>query len=318
MNNGMPYFYDYTSTVDGVIQPSTVHVTNTGLSRFFQRYLLQKVIAAFEWKVPKTWAKNFFLYVLYMFGYCAIVKTDRFGVVPQICSLRGHNIFYQPTHAVISNRLLRGILEPRIGVQCTLFRLQPDYSGVWDLVSYYGDQMALTAQAFGVNTLNAKLAYFFMTDNDKTAQSIRKVYDNLAKGEPAVVFDKKLFQSATGEPAYKFEQVVGTDVKNIQGLLQVMKQLEIMFDSTIGIPNVSTTKRERELTSEIQANQQNGRALAETWLEYLKQSCEETKEMFGVDITVDWRYPDESVYDSVGNVQVRPNNPGQSGNSRSD
>ena len=56
--NGAPYYYDYMNAAVNQQMPSTVHVTNTGLSRFFIRYLLQKVISVFRWKLPETWAEE--------------------------------------------------------------------------------------------------------------------------------------------------------------------------------------------------------------------------------------------------------------------
>lgn len=305
---GPPFFYREQNVHDAVIQPSTVHVTNTGLSRFFQKYLLQRAISVFSWDIPKAWAKNYMLYCLYIWGYVAIINTDKYGVIPQQCGLRGYNIFYQPTEAIIVNPLIRRTITPRIGVECALLRLQPDYTGIFDLVSYYGDQMALTAQSFGVNALNSKLAYFFMTDNSKLAQSLRKLYDNYAKGEPAVVADKKLFDVASGNPSYKFEQVNATDPQSLNNLLTVLKQLEIMFDNAVGIPNVSTTKRERELKDELASNFVNSRSLASSWLENLQETCREVSNMFHVNLSVDWRedYGGTSILDNKGNSRMEP------------
>lgn len=298
--------YDHQNLFDATFQPSTVHVTNTGLSRFFQRYLMQRAMSVFEWTVPKQWAKNYMLYVLYFWGVCAIINTDRYGVIPQQCSLKGYTVQYQPRQAVISNPLIRNTIEPVIGVNCTILRLQPDYRGVWDIVSYYADQMALTAQSFGVNALNSKLAYFFLTNDSKLGQSLRKLYDNYAKGEPAVVADKKLF-NPQGEENYKFEQVTATPPANLLDLLNVLKQLEIMFDNIVGLPNVSTTRRERELSDELSANFMNGRSLASTWLEELQETCEETRRMFGIDISVDWRWTSgTSISDNNGAVPGIP------------
>lgn len=262
----------------------------------------------FSWDIPKTWAKNYMLYCLYIWGYVAIINTDKYGVIPQQCGLRGYNIFYQPTEAIIVNPLIRRTITPRIGVECALLRLQPDYTGIFDLVSYYGDQMALTAQSFGVNALNSKLAYFFMTDNSKLAQSLRKLYDNYAKGEPAVVADKKLFDDASGNPSYKFEQVNATDPQSLNNLLTVLKQLEIMFDNAVGIPNVSTTKRERELKDELASNFVNSRSLASSWLENLQETCREVSIMFHVNLSVDWRedYGGTSILDNKGNSRMEP------------
>ena len=45
--NGLPASYDYINFYNASMEPSTVHVKNTGLSNFFSRYLIQKAISAF-------------------------------------------------------------------------------------------------------------------------------------------------------------------------------------------------------------------------------------------------------------------------------
>ena len=86
--NGIPAFYDYVNTYNSSFQPSTSHATETGLSRFFQRYLLQEAIGVFKWTMPKTWSKDYFLYTLYTYGFVAIINTNKYGVIPQMCSLK--------------------------------------------------------------------------------------------------------------------------------------------------------------------------------------------------------------------------------------
>jgi hypothetical protein len=100
-------------------------------------------MSVFEWQIPPTWSKDYFLYVLYCWGFMAIINTDKFGVIPQACGLQGYDVFYRPTHAVIVNPLLTGMKTPRIDKQCVLMRLQPDYGGIMDMVTYYSDMMAL-------------------------------------------------------------------------------------------------------------------------------------------------------------------------------
>ena len=63
--SGAPFFYDYVNQQTSAFTPSTVHVSNTGLSNFFRRYLLQKAFSVFKWTMPETWSRDYFLYCLY-------------------------------------------------------------------------------------------------------------------------------------------------------------------------------------------------------------------------------------------------------------
>ena len=289
MINGAPYYYNYINAETSQVTPSTVHVKDSGLCRYFTKYLLQKAMSVFEWDLPETWNKDYFLYVLYCWGYVAVVNTDKFGVIPQGCGLKGYDVFYAPTHAVIANPLLSGILEPRIGTQCELLKLQPDFSGILDLVGHYAEQMALASQSVSVNLLNSKLSYVFTAKTKALAESLKKMYDQIASGEPAVVIDSRLKSAADGEETWKaFEQNVGGNYI-VTNLLADLRKIESMFDTEIGIPNANTDKRERLIQDEVNANNIETYSKCAMWLENLQDACKRVNDMFGLSISVRWR-----------------------------
>lgn len=289
MINGAPYYYNYINAETSQVTPSTVHVKDSGLCRYFTKYLLQKAMSVFEWDLPETWNKDYFLYVLYCWGYVAVVNTDKFGVIPQGCGLKGYDVFYAPTHAVIANPLLSGILEPRIGTQCELLKLQPDFSGILDLVGHYAEQMALASQSVSVNLLNSKLSYVFTAKTKALAESLKKMYDQIASGEPAVVIDSRLKNAADGEETWKaFEQNVGGNYI-VTNLLADLRKIESMFDTEIGIPNANTDKRERLIQDEVNANNIETYSKCAMWLENLQDACKRVNDMFGLSIAVRWR-----------------------------
>ena len=292
IGSGAPIFYDHQNTVNSILSPSTMHTSDTGLCWYFKRYLLQKAIAVFKWKMPEYWAKNYVLYVLYCWGYFAVVNTDKFGVIPQGCSLSGYDVMYQPTHAIISNPLLTGILQPRIDRECALVRLQPDYGGILDKVSYYADMMSLCSEAIGTNLFNSKLAYVFGCTDKRSAESFKKMFDKVASGEPAAFISKELFNEDGSPNWMQFNQ----DLKNsyIAGsILEDMRKIELQFLTDLGIPNSNTEKKERLITAEVESNDVEVKLWADMALEELQKSCKKAADMFGIELSVDWRYKEE-------------------------
>lgn len=299
----IPIYYDYQNVLDSVVMPSTIHVHDTALARFFKRYLLQLAISVFKWRIPKTWDKDYFLYCLYLFGYISVVNTDRFGVIPQHCTLTGYGVFYQPTEVIVANPLFkRSAMRATIGVNCELIKLQLDYGSILDLVNYYGDLMALAAESAGVNLINVKLAYLFAAGNKAAGESFKKIYDKVASGEGAVVYDKALLDE-NGELNI---QMFNQNLKNtyIAGdILSDLRKYKDEFLTVIGINNANTDKKERLITDEVNANNEETQALADLWLEQLKECCDKVNGMFGLDIGVDWRYKktggDENESDTI-------------------
>lgn len=290
IGQSIPYQADYINAANAAVSPSTIHCRNTALSRYFQRYLLQKAMSLYKWELPEAWAKNYFMYVLYCWGYLAIINTDKFGVIPQACTLTGYNVFYQPTNAIVTNPLLRGIVQPAIDKQCTIIRLQPDYGGIMDIVGYYADMLALCAESAGMNLMNTHLAYVFSAQNKTAAESFKKLSDRISGGEVAVVIDKNLYNEDGSKAWEAFEQNLH-NVYIASDVLSDMRKIEAMFDTDIGIPNANTDKRERLITDEVNANNIETVSKCSMWLEELKTSVAKANNMFGLNISVDWRFP---------------------------
>ena len=284
-----PYMYDYINAEVSQHSPSTVHTKNTELQRFFARYLLQKAMSVFKWDLPETWDRDYFLYVLYGIGYIAVLNTDKYGVIPQQCGLDGYHIFYQPKRALVTNPLLKGLRSLDIGTQCTLIKLQPDYGSVMDLVGFYADMMALTAETAGVNLVNSRLSYVFFGKNKNTAESQKKLFDRVASGEPATFVDTALYDVQSGNPSWiPFQQNVGQNY--IAGdALADLRKWEMMFDTDIGIPNANTDKKERLISDEVNANNVEVTSKADLWLDQLQKSFAQTSKMFGIKLGVEWR-----------------------------
>ena len=289
---GVPENYNYINMYNSSFSPSTVHVKNTALQKFFKRYLFQKAVGVFKWTLPKKWNPFYFKYVLVAWGFIGVVETDKYGVICQAGAPYGFDIFYQPTNLIITNPLLKGSLNPRIGDMCSVIKLQPDWGGIMDLVDYYADMMALAAETMAVNWMNSHLSYIFPADKQPVAESFKKMFDRVASGEPAVVIDKALFRedgSASWEP---FTQNIGQNYIADKLILDLQK-IEDEFDTKIGIPNANN-KRERLITAEVEANNSEAKVLADTWLENLQQGVEQTRELFGLtDLSVSLRYPRE-------------------------
>lgn len=285
----MPYSYEMINLFNSSYSPSTLHTKNTQMFTFFKKYLLEKVMSVFEFELPEMWDKNYFLYSLFLNGYLAIVNTDKFGVICQHCGLRGYNIYYNPTHAIIVNPLLTGILEPKIGTQCSLIRLQPDYSGVSDIINYYADNMAMTAETCEMNIMNSKLSFLFAVRGKSQAESMKKILDQVMRGELGVFYDEKL---KMGNDNILLDFFNNDLKKNFIApeLQDTLRRWEEMFCNEVGIPNVRSDKKERMIVDEVNSNNIECFTKAELWLETLKEGVEQTNKMFNLDLSVKLRH----------------------------
>ena len=80
----MNYDYDFINRYNAKIKPSTAHSADNAKAWYFRRYLLQKILSVYEFDgIPEHWSKDYFLYTLFVWGFVAIIETDKFGVIPQ-------------------------------------------------------------------------------------------------------------------------------------------------------------------------------------------------------------------------------------------
>lgn len=290
------YEYDFINRYNARIKPSTVHSQENATAWYFRRYLIEKILSVFDFEgIPETWSTNYFLYSLFMFGYVVVLRTDKFGVIPQggmNVSLYGYDVFYQPTNAVISNPLLTGITQPQIGVECELIKMQPDYGGCWDIVSYYADLLALASESLAVNITNSKLAYVFACQDKAVAESFKKMVDQINEGNPAVFADKKLFDD-NGDPLWTTFQNNLKQNYVAGDMLNDMLKIDARFCTDIGIPNVNLAKKSGVTDNEVEANNVDTKSKASLWMETIQESLDKVNKMFDLNISVKFRFDQE-------------------------
>lgn len=293
--NRIPMRYDMLNMIDARVSPNVVHSTNTAVFHFYVKYLLQRLISVFKFEgLPEEWAENYFSYVLFGIGYVAIINTDRYGIIPQKCTVGDRiTLFRQPQKAIVTNPVFDRSYELLIGKQCEVIKMQPDWGNGLDIVSTYADLMTMAIESAGINMYNSKAGFVFFADSKAGAESFKKAYDEISSGNPLTVIDKSLMRE-DGSPAWQFfTPDVGSNY--ITGnLLNDMRTLENQFNSMIGIPNANTQKRERLITSEVEANSIEVSTLPIIWLETMRKDIEKVNRMFGLNISVSLRYAPEN------------------------
>ena len=298
--NGIPASFDHINVYNNMRKPSKVHAGDNVTAWFYKRYLIQKILSVFKFDgIPENWSKDYFLYTLFVFGYCAVINTDKFGVIPQHCTLSGYDVFYRPNTVIIANPLLKPI-RAKIGTETELVRMQPDYCGCWDIVENYGELLALTSESVGVNLINSKFAYVFAAENKAAAESLKKMYDQIASGDPAAIVDKQLYKD-DGSPAWElFTQNLAQNY--IAGdLLEDMAKIDSRFNTEVGIPNVNIAKLSGVSDNEVQSNNVSTQTKCELWLETISDSLKKVNDMFGLNISVTLRFKQEGAEDYAGN-----------------
>lgn len=306
-----PIWYDFANAWQSSVAPTAVHPRDNQCYNYYFRYLLKRAMSLFKWKLPKDWDKDYFLYILYCCGYVAVVDTKEFGLIPQFCTLSGYDVFFRPRRVLVTNPVFSASERREYDLrgnspEAALIKLQPDYSGVMDICGMYAERLAYAHEALYMNLTNSKLSYVFMTDNKAAAETFKKLFDNIQRGDPAVVTGTKL-KNADGQPLWELfaqnlkQNYIASD------LINDMRSILNDFDSFIGIPSANTTKRERLVTDEVNANNIETETLIDLMDQTLTESVEHCNSLFGLDISVQRRYTNNTEGGAENETDTRDN-----------
>lgn len=280
------------------MNPSQIHTKNTGLFMYYGDYLFKKILSVFKFNgLPELWAENYFKAVLFGYGFIAIFDDPAYGIIPQQCSLSDtYSLFRQPTRVLIANPFFKRSFQLKVGKTCEILKVQPDYRPVLDIVSFYADMLAVSAETAAVNLMNSKVSYTFFAQNRQMAESFKKMYDEMASGKPFTVVDKNL-QAEDGTRNWDtFEQNVGQNYI-VGNVLDDMRKIENQFNTMIGIPNANTQKKERLISSEVESNDVETTALVQIWLDTMRADLKKINSRYNLDISVEYRY--QHYFDNV-------------------
>lgn len=285
MNNYYPFNYESIELYNSWVKPTAVHTLDNATCWFFERTLFQRFCSIWKWKIPDLWQKPFMEWVLYMGGFMLLFREAEYGIIPMYGSFTGFNVFYFPTRAYVHTNLLSRD-DLRIGENCAIVRLAPDFFGVADIINFYAEKLTLASQALDMNLINSKLANVFGAHSKGEAEAIKAVLDKIYSGEPAAVFEPSKQSRGDIDPWSVFNR----DIKAgfiAPDLLSVYRSIFREFDTEIGIPNANTDKRERLITDEVNQNNVETMSRVKVFEQTMRRDIEEAKRIFPeLDISV--------------------------------
>ena len=298
----MPYIpmnYNTINVYSGLHNPSQVKSINNRSFSFWERSLFQRACSVLDFELPEEWdgsTRDFFYYCLFKFGYVAVFKREDLGIVFQPCTLKGQDFYYQPTNALINNPIYEADLK--IGEECAIIKLTPDFMGIWDIINYYAEKLSHLDNAINMSLINSKLAHIIGARNKTGGEALKKILDKVNKGEPSVIYDMKLLNDPT-DKAEPF-QYLDLKVKDSYITTDLLKDFQTIlnnFDAEIGIPTIPYEKKERFVKSEAESRIIDSMSRSIVWYDTLSTSLVEVNRMFGTNISVELRYYDEATLD---------------------
>lgn len=304
-----PYGWDQINLSAGTYTPSSYpRYVNTQAYAFWQWAFYERAISVIDIKVPKEWEggiKDFLYWCLFRRGFVFVGDSPAYGKIFQPCTLFGFTYMYQPSHVLIKNPYMKA--QPfreesegiPIGEQGDLLKLTPNYMGVFGIINYFAEKMAILDPAINIAITNSKMSFAWGAKSKGAAETIKKIFDEIQAGNPGVVYDKLFEETEDGNAPFEFidRHGIATDYI-VDKLLKDMQTIINQFDTEIGIVTVPYQKAERMVTSEAESKQQDAIARCTVWYNCLKSSIEQIKEVIDIDLDVSIRSNGEEVQDN--------------------
>lgn len=284
-----------TSLLENMNVPNTYWKDKSQSYLYWMRALYERISSAIDWTIPDEWSREFFLLILFTYGYVPIFETKRWGVTFNYGHLIGYDWFYEPTHVQISNPKL--VKKLAIGKDCELLRLTSDYMGIWDILDYYATKLSECSQGIDVALQNAKMPLVLTTDgsNPAQAETLKKVYDKMKAGEACIVYDpntrffKDEDEGLIPEGDEPFQSFINDLKKNYIGteLIDNLNSILQQFYAEIGLPT-QTTEHGKSHTLNIEAEQVELQSSArlQTWLNNLNDSIKKINAKYNIGLEV--------------------------------
>lgn len=263
------FYRESPKDVDGVFNASSV---------FYNRELLRLIFSAYEFTgVPAEWDYDYMLTHIFVDGMFAITDTE-VGVIPLRCGVTGVNYWDHPTEVQIAVPVL-GSMRRKIGEDCALVKLQYDYKGVMELVQRYATNMAMCDSAIAVNLMNTKAAIIGQAEDQKQAQTLKKMFDEISAGKPFVVTRNGMVKIG--------ESIIFNPVKQAfvaDDVLIVKRKMMNEFLTRIGIGNANTDKRERLISDEVNANNEESMFSKNHWVKTVNEGLKEANRLYSLSL----------------------------------
>ena len=305
----LPLNYEQLNVIESTYFPNTVKPYNNQAFDFWTRSLFQRACSTLDIKLPRMWEKHLDLmyWVLFCRGFVGVGEMAELGKWFNPVTISGVNFYYEPVTAILTNPVLkeRSGRELVIGEDVEILKLTPDWQGIFDIIFYYAEKLASMDCAINTAIINTKFAYIVGAKNKAAAEVLKKIFDKISRGEPAVFFDSKLANDPTSKDE-PWQALFRDNLKQSYIITDLLKDFQTIlnnFDCEVGIPTIPYEKKERMVQSEAESRQIDATSRSIIWFNELTRTmkiCNEFLNLTGDDaMSVSLRYGQKEGEDSV-------------------
>lgn len=276
----------------GIQAPDRIDLNYQTYWDYFNR-LKEYAINMFEWiNLPDTVDERYLELQLFLQGYVCFFKDDITGDESNInlpedghylclqCTLGGRfNVYNLPTDFHIYTA--SGYTAHRNGDNAVIIYNNYLHQPTYQTVQLFAYRLYNIERTIDINLRNIKHPYLGLAPENQLV-TIKNIFKQIDENEPDIIADKSFDVSQIQSINFgiKNETIELNNLKH-----QYMNEVLTFF----GIDNANTDKKERLITNEVEANNQQLLCSRDVMLNARKRACREINKMFGLNIDVRFR-----------------------------
>lgn len=264
-------------------------------------YLANLFLNRFEFKgMPETVNTRFLFEVLFCNGNALFFKDPNNGafMALPVSPAGKQNVYYEYTqYRAVSINYSKEFDADK----CVLMRSNELMFPPIQYIIGYAERISDAERTIDVYSKTMKRPWLVTCDKDDN-MTMKVTVDKIEGNEIVVAGDRRLGEQLTR--AYNNP----LDGNGLSALWDNKHQLINEALTLIGINNANNDKRERLITDEVNANNQQTIFNAYIYLDWLKKSCDEINKKFGLNVSVDFKHNEmevnkNAVEETTGNSQ---------------
>ena len=256
---------------------------NKNSATYIQYYnrLTELALSMFEWKnLPSTIDPRFLELSLYSDGMSIFFEDEVLGYLALQCMIGGKlNVYRIPTErrAYATNGYNRQLNDKNSVI---IFNNYLHTNSMLD-VRIFSERLENLDRIIDVNA-NAQKTPVLIACTENERMSMINLYNQYEGNQPFIFGNKQLDINSL--------KVLKTDAPYVADKIYELKtQIWNEALTYLGISNINVVKKERMITDEVTRNLGGTVASRYSRLEMRRQACKQINEMFGLNISVDYR-----------------------------
>jgi len=246
-------------------------------------------VTQFKWNdLPDSCNARFLENTLFDFGRAIFINDPKLGYMNLRAIPAGKMNVYEEFTRYTAFSI--GYSEMYDADDCVYIRNNPLVLPTSIAIDLYAKQLMRLQNTIDINT-NAQKTPILIKCSEKQRLTLKNMYMKYEGGEPFIFGDKSLDDNLLG--------ILKTDAPYLIDRLQLQKQMvwnEVM--GYLGINNANQDKKERLVTNEVEANNEQIQLSAKTMLASRENACELINRMYGLNVSVEMRTPQETKSES--------------------